>query len=257
VLDGNVARVLARLNAVRGELREPRHWRSLQRTADWLMDPESPGDWNQAMMELGATLCTPRSPQCLLCPVANSCDARKLGIAESLPEKRKKREAVAVTLAMAVFVNTDGVTLLLPPPKKRESVAGAGAADHVPALVSKLWHFPTISVRENAAGELRSWLRNRLSKGASAMELLAGGKVRHAVTYRDVTIFPFRISCRRLPRIAGAKALPLDDLSSLPVSNLTRKVSASALAVENGTGSHTAKATAATPRLFRTAAGNR
>src|SRR6266446_7475314 len=77
VLDGNVARVIARLNAVPGDLRANGTWQKLQGTADYLLDEKSPGDWNQAMMELGATLCTPRSPQCLLCPVSEFCNARK------------------------------------------------------------------------------------------------------------------------------------------------------------------------------------
>ena len=65
VLDGNVARVVSRLEAIRGDLREPKRWNKLQASADRLLARESSGDWNQAMMELGATLCTPRSPQCL------------------------------------------------------------------------------------------------------------------------------------------------------------------------------------------------
>jgi len=117
VLDGNVARVLARLGAIRGDLRESQRWQKLQKKADHLLEPKSPGDWNQAVMELGATLCTPKSPRCLLCPVAQFCEGRKLGIAESLPEKRKKRAMVQVTLAAAVFADAEGQTLLLPPPK--------------------------------------------------------------------------------------------------------------------------------------------
>src|ERR1700676_4418227 len=85
VLDGNVARVLARIFAVRGDLREAKRWQALQKSADALPDPKSPGNCNQAMMELGATLCTPQSPECLLCPVKKFCQARELGIAESLP----------------------------------------------------------------------------------------------------------------------------------------------------------------------------
>src|SRR6266478_5925713 len=81
VLDGNVARVLARIFAVQGDLRDAKRWQSLQQSADALLDTKSPSDWNQAMMELGATLCTPQSPQCLLCPVTQFCQARKLGIA--------------------------------------------------------------------------------------------------------------------------------------------------------------------------------
>jgi A/G-specific adenine glycosylase len=86
VLDGNVARVLARLGAKHGDIREPQRWQELQKKADSLLDPKSPGDWNQALMELGATLCTPKSPQCLLCPVAQFCEGRKLGIAESFSQ---------------------------------------------------------------------------------------------------------------------------------------------------------------------------
>src|SRR6266851_1906591 len=108
VLDGNVARVLARIFAVRGDLRDAKRWQGLQKQADALLDPQSPGDWNQAMMELGATLCTPRAPQCLLCPVAQFCRARKLGLAESLPAARKKRATVEITLASAVLLDPGG-----------------------------------------------------------------------------------------------------------------------------------------------------
>src|SRR5277367_2942346 len=117
VLDGNVARVLARLFALRGDLREPARWQKLQRSADELLERKAPGDWNQAMMELGATICTPRAPQCLLCPVAKYCAARKQGMQEEIPEKRKKRMPVNVALAAAVFVSPQGHTLLLPPPR--------------------------------------------------------------------------------------------------------------------------------------------
>jgi A/G-specific adenine glycosylase len=246
VLDGNVARVLARLGAIPGDLREPNRWQALRERADSLLDHESPGDWNQAMMELGATLCTPRSPQCLLCPVADSCEARKLGIAELLPEKRRKREAVAVVLAAAVFVDAKGRTLLLAPPTREKSANSAGAADHVPTLVSKMWHFPTVSVNENPERELDRAVRSMLGKSAVGFELEPRGKVRHAVTYRDITIFPFRISCKALPQIAGAEALPLSDLSSVAISNLTRKVAASVLAE--------AKSASRLPRRAATAA---
>src|SRR5712671_2494103 len=186
VLDGNVARVVARLGAIRGDLREPQRWQELQNRADRLLEPKSPGDWNQAMMELGATVCTPKSPQCLLCPVAQFCEGRRLGIAESLPEKRKKRAAVEVTLAAAVFTDEKGQTLLLPPPKNTKEKT---SADHVPTLVSKMWHFPTLSVTGEPAGKLSAFLRN-LMPGAQShkWKFAPAGKVRHAVTYRAITV---------------------------------------------------------------------
>src|ERR1700719_3267520 len=70
VLDGNVARVLARLGAVRGDLRAQRAWRSLSETAQQLLAREAASDWNQALMELGQTICTPQSTQCAAWPVS-------------------------------------------------------------------------------------------------------------------------------------------------------------------------------------------
>ncbi|HEX4541647.1 MAG TPA: A/G-specific adenine glycosylase, partial [Candidatus Acidoferrum sp.] len=236
VLDGNVARVLARLGAIRGDLRAPRRWKELQETASAYLDPESPGDWNQAMMELGATLCTPKSPQCLLCPVNEFCEGRKLGIADSLPEKRKKRATVTVTLAAAVFADEKGRTLLLPPPLKTSDAIKVQAKektspDHVPTLVSRMWHFPTLSVNGNPAARLNSHLHKLFSTMKNAeQQVTPAEKVRHTVTYRDVTVLPFRIEVKKLPSVSGAKQIPLADLSSLPVSNLTRKVARAALA---------------------------
>ena len=228
VLDGNVARVLARLGAIRGDLRESQLWRKLQETADSLLEPKSPGDWNQAMMELGATLCTPKSPQCLLCPVAQFCEGRKQGIAESLPEKRKKRATVEVVLAAAVFADGKAQTLLIPPPKSTKEKA---SADHVPTLVSKMWHFPTVSVAGEPGEDLVAFLRKELAEERNRnWELLPAGKVRHAVTYRAITLLPFLIEVKNLPRVYGAKQVPLADISGVPVSNLTRKVARAALA---------------------------
>jgi A/G-specific adenine glycosylase len=232
VLDGNVARVLARVFAVRGDLRDAKRWQSLQKSADALLDPKSPGDWNQAMMELGATLCTPQSPQCLLCPVTKFCQARKLGIAESLPAPRKKRTTENITLAAAVLLDPRGRTLLLPPPKPRQ---GSAIHGQVSVLVSKLWHFPTIAVRTSAAAELQVHL-SELFPAAIAdrpLELEALPTARHSVTYRAITLRPFRMRVAQLPRIPGAKTIPLSEVptpSSLAISNLTRKAARAALA---------------------------
>lgn len=231
VLDGNVARVLARLGAVRGDLRQSERWQDLQKTADSFLDSESPSDWNQAMMELGATLCAPKSPQCLLCPVAQFCEGRKQGLAESLPEVRKKRAPVEVTLASAVFVDPIGNTFLLPPP---EGTNAGALADYVPILVSKMWHFPSVSVTGDPVTKLRASL-DKLLRGVKkgALHLVPAGKVRHAVTYRDITLLPFRINVKKLPHIKGAERVPLANISVLPVSNLTRKAASAVLAASS------------------------
>jgi A/G-specific adenine glycosylase len=227
VLDGNVARVLARLGAIRGDPRESRRWQSLQKTAGELLDPKSPGDWNQAVMELGAILCTPRAPQCLLCPVAKSCRAQQLGAPESFPEKQNKREAVQIVLAAAVLYTPRGQTLLLPPPRRKTE--NKPAADDVATLVSRMWHFPTVAIRKDALAELQNSLADFLPSRNEPHHLEPLAKVRHAVTYRNVTVFPFRIAVAQIPHIRGAKSIRLEDFAKVPVSNLTRKIARAAL----------------------------
>jgi len=228
VVEGNVARVIARLEAFRGDLREGPRWESLQRTADRLLPPEAPGNWNQAMMELGATICTPRSPQCLLCPVAKFCRARKLGLQDVIPEKRKKRATVSVLLVAAVLVDDRSRCILLPPPRKTPEKA---RSDDIPTLVSKMWHFPTTPVSKDPASDLRKYLKNIVGAKGLPTRFVALPRIRHAVTYRAISLLPFRVEFKELPRVTGAKMILLKDFSSVPVSNLTRKVARAALAV--------------------------
>lgn len=227
VLDGNVARVLARLGTIRGDLRKSHRWQSLQRTAGDLLDPQSPGAWNQAMMELGAMVCTPRAPQCRVCPAAKFCRARQSGDPESFPEKRKKTEAVQIVLAAAVLHTPRGQTLLLPPPGKKTETKPA--ADDIATLVSRLWHFPTVAIRKDALAELRNFLAGVLSPKNGTFHLQPLAKVRHAVTYRNVTVLPFRIAVAKIPHLRGAKSIRLEDFAKVPVSNLTRKIARAAL----------------------------
>ena len=222
VLDGNVARVIARLGAIPGDLRTGARWQQLQKTADSFLAPRAAGDWNQAMMELGATICTPRSPQCLLCPVTEFCQARKLGLTDVIPEEQNKRATLEITLAALVLVDPQGRTLLLPPPK---SEAKPAPANDVAALLSRLWHFPTTQVQQDASGELREFAcRTIFSNRKFPGKLRAFPKVRHAVTYRQITVLPFRLDVAKLPHLPHARSSPLSNLSAVPVSNLTRKV---------------------------------
>lgn len=88
VVDGNVERVVARLYAHETPL--PAAKPDLTRLAETMTPPHRPGDYAQAMMDLGATICTPRNPACAICPLMSHCDARKLGIAAELPRKSPK-----------------------------------------------------------------------------------------------------------------------------------------------------------------------
>ncbi|HZC65058.1 MAG TPA: A/G-specific adenine glycosylase [Candidatus Dormibacteraeota bacterium] len=222
VLDGNVARVIARIFAMRGDLREQVRWKALHAHATQLLEARSPGNWNQAMMELGATICTPRAPQCLLCPVAKFCAARKQGVQEEIPQKRNKRAPVAVKLASAVFLDGQGRTVLLSPAKSRGEEIGA---DHVPTLVSRMLHFPTIAVTADAEAELTKYLvAERLLGRRGKIPFIALPRVRHSVTYRQITIFPFCVSVAKLPTCAGGTFVGLEQATSLAISNLTRKI---------------------------------
>jgi A/G-specific adenine glycosylase len=101
LVDGNVARVLARLFAVEEDVRGGPGLKRIWELADALVPEERAGDWNQALMELGATTCIPRAPRCLVCPVREACEARRHGIEGELPKlkaKAKPKEAAQVAL---------------------------------------------------------------------------------------------------------------------------------------------------------------
>ena len=116
VVDGNVERVVARLFAIEQPLPDAKP--ELRLRAAELTPTERPGDYAQAMMDLGATVCLPRGPKCLLCPLKQLCRSQGTGLAESLPRKRAKpakptRRAVAFWLT-----RPDGAVLLRRRPEK-------------------------------------------------------------------------------------------------------------------------------------------
>lgn len=91
VVDGNVQRVLARLFGIHTPVDSSAGQREVQQLADRLIDPDSPGDHNQAMMELGATLCLPRNPSCSSCPLMDRCLAHAQGLQGLVPVKSKRK----------------------------------------------------------------------------------------------------------------------------------------------------------------------
>lgn len=92
-VDGNVYRVISRLGAIDTPINSPAAKKLFQQEADALLSPTQPGAHNQAMMELGALICTPRNPQCHHCPVTQHCHAYKLGLQGSLPVKIPKAKS--------------------------------------------------------------------------------------------------------------------------------------------------------------------
>ncbi len=94
VLDGNVIRVLCRYLGLKSEWWKPQERKHLQQIADRLAQVDKPSIWNQAMMELGASICSPTKPACLLCPLKNTCVSFKENWTNQLPlaKPRKKKE---------------------------------------------------------------------------------------------------------------------------------------------------------------------
>jgi A/G-specific adenine glycosylase len=122
-VDGNVRRVLARLH----DLEDPRP-AELRVLAASLVPADRPGDFNQALMELGATTCTPRAPRCPSCPLAPWCLARVRGTQEERPRVRSGKPAPRVSVSTTVFLREGGRVLLVRRPEN--------------GLLAGLWEFP-------------------------------------------------------------------------------------------------------------------
>jgi A/G-specific adenine glycosylase len=110
VLDGNVERVMARLNAIEQPLPDAKE--TLRAQAARLTPEHRPGDYAQAVMDLGATICTPRRPACGLCPWSGPCAGRRRGIAAELPRKRPKPEKPTRLGIAYLALRPDGAVLL-------------------------------------------------------------------------------------------------------------------------------------------------
>lgn len=111
VLDGNVMRVLSRVTMEHGAISSGRTRERLNQTAAQLLPRANPGEFNQAMMELGATLCLPKSPQCLLCPIAAHCLARQSGRESEFPIRAARKSFSEVTGELFVVASGDRVLL--------------------------------------------------------------------------------------------------------------------------------------------------
>jgi len=220
VLDGNVARVLARLGAVRGDLRAPARWRQMSELAQSLLVREAPGDWNQALMELGEVICTPQAPRCGDCPVSRFCRARSRRLTGEIPAPRRKRAPVKIRIAAAILQDPRGRTILVRDP---------GAHDGV--LFSRLWQFPAVEVSRDARSELEAHVREVLRLNGAPLALEPLPAARHGVTFRSIALLPFLARVERLPELPRTRILALSGLGQVPVSSATRKIAAAARTV--------------------------
>ena len=208
LVDGNVQRVFARLFALEDEqgsrALSERCWELARLLVPRPGEGLDPGQWNQALMELGACVCTARSPACADCPLRARCEAFALGRVAELPRPRPKRAAVEVRLEILV-ARSRGRLLLL-----RRPQGGRMAGLH---------EFPT---RELVRGEARPRLWPvELELGLEPGEAL--GELSHAITHHRIraTVRAARLTGRLS---AQARWAGKADLAGLALTGLTRKV---------------------------------
>ena len=149
-VDGNVKRVLSRLMDVGDPTAT-----LLRDEATRLLDPERPGDFNEAMMELGATVCTPRAPRCDDCPVRPHCIADKAGTVSDRPLVRRRRPLPRVDYVTAVIVRSaaSSPTAATPAPAQPPPTAATLLTRRPDTgLLAGMWEFPTTEIHRHAAG---------------------------------------------------------------------------------------------------------
>ena len=177
LVDGNVVRVFTRLLGIREDSRAKSVVDALWLVAEELVRGGRPGDFNQALMELGATLCTPKNPHCLACPIRDACDAHAAGDAASLPIKVKKTRQRPMR-AVAVWLERDGRALVVRRPEK--------------GLMAGLWELPGGEIEPTSEGKDHVAQVLRDGMGLALREIESVGAVEHLFTHRRLTLEVFR-----------------------------------------------------------------
>ena len=213
-VDGNARRVLCRVFNVRADGAQPVVQRQLEATATELLPRGQAGRFNEALMELGATLCRPRAPRCGECPLGGLCQARQLGVQEQLPLRRPRRRTPHYDVAAAVTLDEAGQVLV--------------AQRHADDMLGGLWEFPG---GKREGGETLPECLVREMREELGVEVAVGEAlivIRHAYTHFRITLHAFR--CRLVagaPRCldcADFRWLEQDALDALPMSVVDRKV---------------------------------
>jgi A/G-specific adenine glycosylase len=177
VLDGNVIRVLARLFDIKESTDETMTRRRLWEVAEALVPRKAPGDFNQAMMELGARICTPRQPRCPECPVRRHCEARTKGVQELRPVRKKKATTPHYEYVVCV-IPKNGRYLLAKRPEN--------------GLLGGMWEFPAGAV---LTGETHQSALIRIMRDYFGLKVKPGGLiavVNHAYSHFKITLNVYR-----------------------------------------------------------------
>jgi A/G-specific adenine glycosylase len=193
VVDGNVERVLRRLLAWRKQAL-PQVWYAAQQ----LLSPRLPGDFNQAIMELGATVCLPRQPRCDLCPVRRFCTTRGPLQRRALPARR----AAEVTYGLA----------------RRAGRVYLVRRDDRQPLMPGMWELPQLSDPDDARDGGFDGAPHLPSFGRYGFPIFT---LRHSITVTDYTVHICRIKTARAP---GGRWFPLQQAAALPLTGLARRV---------------------------------
>jgi A/G-specific adenine glycosylase len=188
VVDGNVERVMARLHAVEATL--PGAKPELKRLAGRLVGDERPGDWAQALMDLGATVCRPKAPLCDRCPLAGFCAARAGGEPEAYPRREAKARRPR-RYGVAFVLTRDGSVALVRRPDK--------------GLLGGMLALPTSEWRDRPWGEA-----DALAAAPARADWREAGEVEHVFTHFALTLKVFRAEAEAAPpeaRWGGTEAL--------------------------------------------------
>ena len=204
IVDGNVTRVLARLLRIHTPVGRTITTQRLWEEAARLVPGERPGALNQALMELGATICIPKQPRCDACPVAEECGAFAHAEVDALPARRARKAPKEVELSAVVATRGRGAH------RKVWLIRGDQP------LFGGLWGLPMAEGCARTALD-EAGLRARLSSAPV-------GEVEHVLTHRRLRIAVYRASGVEARETKARRAFTLDDLGSVGVSTLTTKL---------------------------------
>jgi A/G-specific adenine glycosylase len=212
IVDGNVTRVLTRLYGIEEDVSTPAVKRRLWALATQLADGPKPGALNQALMELGATLCTPRTPDCAACPAVRHCAASLRGDPESLPNKRKKPRQRPIE-AVAGWVVRRGRALAVQRPES--------------GLMGGMWELPggEVDPGEDPVCAMTRTLRERVGLEVAGADAL--GSVQHVFTHLKLRLHVLRCGVPhgrvRLRGFDAFRWLAPEEVAELPHGAATRK----------------------------------
>jgi A/G-specific adenine glycosylase len=214
VLDGNVKRVLARVFNLTHPANSPAGEKDFWKVARTLLPRGSAGAYNQAVMDLGATICTPQNPQCSRCPINHYCLANKLGLQAQLPVMLEKKPIPHYTVCAAI-IQRDGQVLIAHRPSN--------------GLLGGMWEFPggKVETGESYEQALSREINEELGTQIWVGELF--GKYKHAYTHFRVTLNAFVCSLTgdepKALEASEIRWVSIKELEQYPMGKIDRMIS--------------------------------